>query len=55
MGEQTRVGVDEKSRDEEGKETIIKAPEDNEALFPISFLCPNGTIFNQEVFVCEWW
>ncbi|GIY59665.1 chitin-binding type-2 domain-containing protein [Caerostris darwini] len=20
-----------------------------------SFLCPNGTIFNQETFVCEWW
>jgi hypothetical protein len=19
-----------------------------------SFLCPNGTIFNQEVFVCQW-
>ena len=32
-----------------------KEPENNEALYPISFLCPNGTIFNQEVFVCEWW
>eukprot|EP00095_Tigriopus_kingsejongensis_P012060 maker-scaffold553_size137994-snap-gene-0.15 protein:Tk12060 transcript:maker-scaffold553_size137994-snap-gene-0.15-mRNA-1 annotation:"homeobox protein 2-like" len=21
----------------------------------ISFLCPNGTIFNQEKFTCEWW
>ncbi|KAI9565895.1 hypothetical protein GHT06_009693 [Daphnia sinensis] len=20
-----------------------------------SFLCPNGTVFNQEVFVCQWW
>ena len=20
-----------------------------------SFLCPNGTIFNQEFFVCDWW
>nr|XP_026492729.1 uncharacterized protein LOC113398277 [Vanessa tameamea] len=20
-----------------------------------SFLCPNGTLFNQEVFVCDWW
>ena len=20
-----------------------------------SVLCPNGTIFNQEVFVCDWW
>ena len=32
-----------------------KEPENNEVLYPISFLCPNGTIFNQEVFVCEWW
>ena len=20
-----------------------------------SFLCPNGTIFNQEIFACDWW
>ncbi|KAG7160699.1 U-scoloptoxin(01)-Er1a-like 15 [Homarus americanus] len=20
-----------------------------------SFLCPNGTIFNQQFFVCDWW
>ena len=20
-----------------------------------SFLCPNGTIFNQELFNCDWW
>ena len=20
-----------------------------------SFLCPNGTIFNQEIRVCDWW
>ena len=20
-----------------------------------SFLCPNGTIFNQEYFICDWW
>jgi len=33
----------------------LMEPENNEALYPISFLCPNGTIFNQEVFVCEWW
>ena len=19
------------------------------------FICPNGTIFNQELFVCDWW
>jgi len=33
----------------------VMDPENNDALYPISFLCPNGTIFNQEVFVCEWW
>merc|ERR1711970_508351 len=21
----------------------------------LSFICPNGTIFNQEKFVCDWW
>lgn len=26
-----------------------------EDLFPVSFLCPNGTVFNQEIFVCDWW
>ena len=25
------------------------------ALYPVSFLCPNGTVFNQAVFVCDWW
>jgi hypothetical protein len=20
-----------------------------------SFLCPNGTIFNQNYFICDWW
>ena len=24
-------------------------------LFPASFLCPNGTLFNQRLFVCDWW
>lgn len=24
-------------------------------LYPVSFLCPNGTIFNQEIFTCDWW
>ena len=24
-------------------------------LYPVSFLCPNGTVFNQAVFVCDWW
>ena len=24
-------------------------------LNPVSFLCPNGTLFNQEYFICDWW
>ena len=24
-------------------------------IFQWSVLCPNGTIFNQEAFVCDWW
>jgi len=24
-------------------------------LLTYSFLCPNGTIFNQEYFICDWW
>ena len=24
-------------------------------LYKFSFLCPNGTLFNQEYFVCDWW
>jgi hypothetical protein len=24
-------------------------------LYPVSILCPNGTVFNQAVFVCDWW
>ena len=25
------------------------------ALAKFSFLCPNGTIFNQAYFICDWW
>ena len=25
------------------------------ALAKYTFLCPNGTIFNQEYFICDWW
>ena len=25
------------------------------ALSAVSFLCPNGTIFNQNYFICDWW
>ena len=24
-------------------------------LLIFSFLCPNGTLFNQQYFVCDWW
>ena len=24
-------------------------------LSTLSFLCPNGTVFNQEYFICDWW
>ena len=27
----------------------------NEELVKYSFLCPNGTIYNQEYFTCDWW
>ena len=30
-------------------------PADLASLYPVTFLCPNGTIFNQEIFVCDWW
>jgi len=33
----------------------LLSPDDPDVLNPISFLCPNGTVFNQEIFVCEWW
>jgi hypothetical protein len=26
-----------------------------DSLYPVSFLCPNGTIFSQEIFTCDWW
>ena len=27
----------------------------NGGLLKSSFLCPNGTIFNQNYFICDWW
>lgn len=33
----------------------LRDPLDQETLYPVSFLCPNGTIFNQQIFVCDWW
>ena len=33
----------------------ICANDGNEGLRTYSVLCPNGTVFNQGVFVCDWW
>jgi len=33
----------------------LQDPIDLSNLYPVSFLCPNGTIFNQELFNCDWW
>jgi len=33
----------------------LQDPITPDTLYPVSFLCPNGTIFNQEIFVCDWW
>ena len=29
--------------------------DDKSTLSAASFLCPNGTIFNQNYFICDWW
>jgi len=33
----------------------LQDPIDPATLYPVPFLCPNGTIFNQELFNCDWW
>merc|ERR1719245_2296640 len=33
----------------------LQDPISPDNLYPVSFLCPNGTIFNQELFNCDWW
>ena len=33
----------------------LRDPVTPDSLYPVSFLCPNGTTFNQEIFVCDWW
>ena len=33
----------------------LSDPLDQDTLYPVSFLCPNGTLFNQRLFVCDWW
>ena len=38
-----------------GQTFHICADDGNDGLLKYSFLCPNGTLFNQEYFVCDWW
>ena len=33
----------------------ICADDGNSGLLKYSFLCPNGTLFHQQYFVCDWW
>ena len=33
----------------------ICSADDQGSLTTTSFLCPNGTIFNQNYFICDWW
>jgi len=33
----------------------ICAPDTGSSLLKYSFLCPNGTLFNQQYFICDWW
>jgi len=33
----------------------ICAPDGSSSLLKYSFLCPNGTLFNQQYFICDWW
>jgi len=33
----------------------LQDPIDPSNLYPVNFLCPNGTIFNQQLFNCDWW
>ena len=33
----------------------ICSSDGNGGLTKFSFLCPNGTLFNQQYFICDWW
>ena len=37
------------------QQTNLQDPISPDTLYPVNFLCPNGTIFNQELFNCDWW
>jgi len=39
----------------QGYHVCLQDPANTDTMYPISFLCPNGTVFNQEIFTCEWW
>jgi len=39
----------------QGYHVCLQDPANSNRMYPISSLCPNGTIFNQEIFTCEWW
>ena len=38
-----------------GQAFHICADDGNDGLLKYSFLCPNGTLFHQQYFVCDWW
>ena len=38
-----------------GQTFHICAEDGNAGLLKYSLLCPNGTLFNQEYFICDWW
>ena len=38
-----------------GQTFHICAEDGNDGLLKYSLLCPNGTLFNQEYFICDWW
>merc|ERR1740116_404188 len=33
----------------------VCASDGRDGLLEYSFLCPNGTLFNQQYFICDWW
>jgi len=39
----------------QGYHVCLQDPITPSTLYPVSFLCPNGTVFSQEIFTCDWW